>query len=441
VALDSRKAVQGSLFVALPGERTSGARFVEAAFENGASGALVSEADAKAYGLESAAAEAGRVLVVAEDALRALQDAAASYLGRFPRLRRVGITGSSGKTTTKEIAASILGRGRKVVMNEGNLNSESGLPLAVFSVREGHEAGIFEMGMNRRGEIAELASVLCPQLALITNIGTAHIGILGSKRAIAEEKRQIFSQFSVLPSGGTALIPADDEYRDFLAEGVKGKTVFYGRGSLEGLGGIRPLGLDGWELVYEGVKCRFPLPGEANLKNAVSAIALALEAGSDGAAVRAGLEGVRPLFGRGEILRGPGRPTVLRDCYNSNPESLAQAVAFCDGLDGPGRKIYVAGAMLERGEASEREHREAAAMLAASKADIVFLFGGEFRGCLDGMPKAAKPEMFSTDDIAELKTMLKETVKNDDFILLKGSRGCALERVTDVLAGGAAHVS
>jgi UDP-N-acetylmuramoyl-tripeptide--D-alanyl-D-alanine ligase len=184
-----------------------------------------------------------------EDTLRGLQDAARIYLEKFPRLLKIAITGSSGKTTTKEIAAAITGQEKNVVMNSGNFNSETGLPLSVFNVRQEHEVGIFEAGMNRRGEIAELAEVLKPDIALITNIDIPHIGILGSIEAIAEEKKAIFSQFT---GKEKALIPADEGFKDFLAQGVAGEIIFYGQKFFPELGEVRDLGLGGTEIIWSG---------------------------------------------------------------------------------------------------------------------------------------------------------------------------------------------
>jgi UDP-N-acetylmuramoyl-tripeptide--D-alanyl-D-alanine ligase len=365
--------------------------------------------------------------------LEALQAAAGAYLETFPGLLKIGITGSAGKTTTKEITAAMIGRERSVVMNPGNLNSETGLPLAVFGVRSHHEVGIFEMGMNRKGEIEELARVLKPHIALITNIGSAHFGILGSKEAIALEKRAVFSQFS---GGELALIPEDDPFKDFLARDLRGRVRFYGREHCGKLGEVRDLGLEGAELVWDGTPLRFGLAGKHNLKNALAAAAIAgaipLRAGS----IRAGLESVKPLFGRSEVLCGA--LTVIRDCYNSSPETAAQALAFCDGLSWPGRRIYVIGSMLELGDASREAHAELGRVLAASRADRIYLFGTETAAALEAIEQAGPggidpARVVHTNDMGELSRLMAEFVRPGDLVLLKGSRGCALERLTGLL--------
>jgi UDP-N-acetylmuramoyl-tripeptide--D-alanyl-D-alanine ligase len=285
------------------------------------------------------------------------------------------------------------------------------------------------MGMNRTGEIAELAAVLEPCVALITNIGTAHIGILGSQGHIAKEKKNIFSRFS---GAETALIPADDEYRDFLAEGVRGTVKLYAAASFAEWGGVRDLGLGGSEICWAGEWVRFRLPGAHNLKNAAAAIALAREAGAGDAAIRRGLESVRPLFGRSEIVPGP--VTVIRDCYNASPESVAEALAFCDGLAWPGRKIYVLASMLELGDHAGAAHEEIGRALAASAAARVFLLGDEMEAAAEVLRQAGSRGYCFAADMEELAGALAEYVRPGDLVLLKGSRGKALERLSGLLA-------
>jgi UDP-N-acetylmuramoyl-tripeptide--D-alanyl-D-alanine ligase len=430
VCIDSRQIKKGGLFVALAGSKQDGHLFVRDAFDRGAAAALVGETALRnpALGLEKLAA-AGRVLIAAPDTLRGLQDAARIYLSQFPGLLKIGLTGSAGKTTTKEIAAAIIGREKKVVKNPGNLNSETGLPLAVFEVRSGHEAGIFELGMNRPGEIAELARVLEPHIALTTNIGSAHIGILGSLGMIAQEKKNIFSFFS---GSETALIPEDDEFKDFLAQGLRGTVKLYGPASFPEWAEVRDLGLGGSEILWAGKPVRFGLPGKHNLKNALAAAALAREVPVSEKAIRQGLESVKPLFGRSEIIEGP--VTVIRDCYNASPESSAQALAFCDSLDWAGRRIYVLGSMLELGEKSRKAHERLGRTLAESGADMAFLFGEEMEAAAEAMAEAGGKPFFYTRDRDELSRILGTYVRPGDLVLLKGSRANALEYLSGVLS-------
>jgi UDP-N-acetylmuramoyl-tripeptide--D-alanyl-D-alanine ligase len=430
VHIDSREVAPGGLFVALAGSAQDGSRFVGEAFQAGAVAAMVTERalEDPSLALAEKARQAGAALFALPDTLRGLQDLAAAYLSGFPRLLRVGITGSSGKTTTRHIAAAIAGQEKSVAASPGNLNSETGLPLAVFTVREDHEVGIFEMGMNRRGEIAELARIVKPAIALITTIGTAHIGILGDKTAILEEKKAIFSEFT-----GTelALIPADESCAGDLARGVPGKVFLYGAASYPELGAVRDLGLEGTELIWEGKKVRFGLTGAHNMRNALAAIAIARAIPVGSAAIREGLASVKPLFGRGEILRGA--VTVIQDCYNANPESTAAAIGFCDDLAWPGRKLYVIGSMLELGDSAPAAHRTLGARLAASRADRIFLYGAETEEALAALEGV--PGVFHATTLEPLAAELRSYVRPGDLALLKGSRGCALERLSGVLMG------
>ena len=441
VCIDSRSVREGALFVALDGTVNDGHSFVEAAFKKGAAAALVERKKLEKYKLAGIAEKLGKTLIVTNNTLKSLQDAARVYLEKFPCLLKIGITGSSGKTTTKEIAAAVIGTGKCTVTNPGNYNSETGLPLAVFNVRPCHEVGIFELGMNKQGEIAALAAILKPNIALITNIGSAHIGILGSKEAIAKEKKEIFSQFD---ENCIALIPEDSEYRDYLAEGLQGKVFFYGEKSFAQLAGTKSLGLDGHEILWNGDSIRFSLPGKHSLADAFAALAIACEIPVTGAAIKQGLESVKPLFGRGEIIRG--RVTVIRDCYNANPESLAAALEFCENLDISdsqglsGRRIYIIGEMLELGENSAHAHEVAGRLLLDSHADMVFLYGKGTTvaasvmaaGTSGKKADSGTARFFHTCDMDELSRALVNYLRDGDLVLLKGSRGCALEKLTGI---------
>ena len=432
VSIDSRTAEPRSLFVALRGAALDGHCFVWAAFDRGAAGAMVDAAALgdRRLGLEDLSRRTGKSLIVVRDTLRGLQDAARIYLEKFPNLVRIGITGSSGKTTTKEIAAAVIGREKKVLMNRGNLNSETGLPLSVFGIRGDHEAAILEMGMNRRGEIRELASVFKPSVALITNVGSSHIGILGSRGAIALEKKNIFAFFG---DNDVALIPEDEDYRPLLAEGLPGHIRFYGPGSFEELGAVRDLGLEGTEFEWAGKKGRFGLPGRHNFRDALAAIAIARELPVSDQAIREGLESVRPLFGRSEVIGG--KVTVIRDCYNANPESMAEAIAFCDHLEWPGRKVYVTGSMRELGRLSVDAHEELGRLLALSRAEMIFLYGEEMAAAAKVLEESDGIPFFHTTEMRKLSEALGAFVRPGDLVLLKGSRSCALESLTEILGG------
>jgi len=430
VAIDSRAVKEGALFFALEGAKNDGHEFVKAAFASGARGAVVSSSKIESFDLVNIAGRMGKDLIVLPNTLKGLQDSARVYLKKFPKLIKAGITGSSGKTTTKEVASSIISCEKNTVMNKGNLNSETGLPLSVFEVREHHEVGIFELGMNRPGEISEIADVLKPNIALVTNIGAAHIEYFGSKEKIVNEKKCIFKY---MKENDIALIPDSDEYADDLAHGVAAKVKYYGADRFEEFEGARSLGLEGTEIIWAGEKIHYALPGKHSLEDALAAIAIAKEIPVSADAIAKGLESVKPLFGRLEILNGK-RATVVRDCYNANPESTARSVEFCDSLEWPGRKIYVIADMLELGDKSVSEHQKLAFLLSVSGAKKIFLFGKEIEAAADYLADN-KSDFFYTGDISRLTYALDEYVKKGDLVLLKGSRGCALERLTDTLTG------
>ncbi len=427
VSIDSRGVGPGALFVALRGEHTDGHRFLESAAAAGARALLVSDAEAASRSAELADLAARGVTVIAvPDTLAALQRLARVHLARLTLEARIGITGSSGKTTTKEILGAILSRAAPTAVSGGNLNSETGVPLACFGVGSGHRWAVLEMGVNHPGEMAALADIVRPDLALITNIGTAHIGLLGSREGIALEKKAIFSRFTGRETG---FLPEGERFFGLLAEGVRGRIVAYGPESTPGYGGGESLGLDGTLIHWEGSRLRFPLGGAHNLADALGAAAVARELGVAGSAVREGLEAVRPLFGRSEILHGRGT-TVLFDGYNANPDSMEQALSWASDAAWEGRRVAVLGGMRELGAASDGAHRALAGSAALARFDLVFLCGEEMRPAYDAL--AATPAAARTAweaDADRLGRLLAAAVREGDLVLVKGSRGLELERV------------
>ena len=447
VVTDSRAVASGSLFVPLIGEKQDGHRYIPQALENGASVVFVAQsafaADAALYAL-LADAHASVAFVVVANTLYALQAAAAAYVAKFPHLIRCAVTGSSGKTTTKEIAASILRQKYNVVSNQGNLNSETGLPLSVFAIRAEHELGLFEMGMNRKNEIGEIAAVLKPNYGIVTNIGTAHIGMLGSREAIATEKKKIFAY---LDANGVAVIPAADDFSEFLAEHVPGTIVRYGVerevSAALGVQLIRDDGIEGTTFSVDGVTMHLALPGVYNYKNALGAIALARKLGVTPQQIKAGIEAITALNGRSQLHKGAY--TILEDCYNANPDSMEKALALCAEASISGKKFFVLGDMLELGDESKAAHEAVAQQTLAAKPDVVVLVGAEMAAAYKKMLAAGFPQAMlmyeaSADAaaIARVATFVKSLAAKGDFILLKGSRGMALERLIPLLEETAA---
>lgn len=441
VTTDSRSVEPGSLFVPLIGESQDGHKYILQAVKKGASAVFAVQSS---YEMISAAdrkeIEKNCTILYVENTMYALQAAAAVYVKKFPNLIRVGITGSNGKTTTKEIAVSVLSKHYSVIATKGNFNSETGLPLSVFNIRKEHQVGVFEMGMNRRGEITELANVLFPEFAIITNIGTAHIGILGSKQAIAEEKKQIFSNFS---SAGVGFVPEKDEYASFLQNVKTGKVTLFGRVTqAASVTDVEPAGLDGTDFRYYGRLVRFPLPGTYNFNNMLAVVSLAETLGLSKDEIIEGVESVKPLFGRSNINRGSF--TVVEDCYNANAESMMEAVSFYGSVETKGKKVFVLADMLELGEESERIHAETGLKAAKSGADVLVFLGSQMKYAAEAAETAGTGvQVIAESDVSDasvsaLAEKLAKEAESGDLFLVKGSRGMRLERITDVLNKAAA---
>jgi len=421
------------MFVALKGEHTDGHLYIKQAIENGAR-VVMAEFSRRDMALDAIhASNMGEkiCLILVDSTMKGIQQAACEYRRRNSLLR-IGVTGSSGKTTTKECIAAILSAcypPESVAMSPGNLNSDIGLALALFDLRPQHTIGVFEMGINRKGEMDELASMYEPDIAVITNIGTAHIGMFGSRDEIAKEKGKIFSHFD---GHQKALLWEDDQYRQFLASLVRGTVHYYGLKSTEGIEEIENLGLKGWRIGWKQQTIEFGFPGQHNLLNACAALSIANMLELDPAQASRGLSSVKPLFGRSEIREG--RITVLQDCYNANPDSIAAAIEFFSALPSDNRKILVLGSMLELGEESERAHENVGLMAGNSGAEAIFLFGQEMAAAEAALKgRSFKGMLMLTDSMNELIEAVSGFVQPGDLLLVKGSRGMALERLTKVL--------
>ncbi|MAG13933.1 MAG: UDP-N-acetylmuramoyl-tripeptide--D-alanyl-D-alanine ligase [Spirochaetales bacterium] len=433
VCVDSRNCSEGSLFVPLPGDTADGHFFIEHALKKGSALCFVNRQffhkhKEKFFEFQK---KYSALFLVVPDSLTALQDLARERMRRMANLCVIGITGSNGKTTTKEILGSILKSYDSTAINPGNLNSDIGLPMAALAVEDSHRFAIFELGINRPSEMDILVDIIRPHAAAITNIGNAHIGPLGSRRAIAEEKRKIFRFLAPEHAG---YIFEKDDFVDFLQEAGEGIKT-YGPASTPDYEGFQDLGLEGSIINWRGHAIAFPLIGSYNVINALCAISLALEIGVSDDAIIDGLQKVRPLFGRGMVLEGG--ITVIQDCYNANSDSMFQAIEFVDSLSLTGRKILILGSMKELGADTYIEHRHVGFRAADSTADIVFFFGEESAAAYDAAQEnrggAQEPEFYLLLDFCELKKVVSDTVRNGDLVLLKGSRSVELERLMDTL--------
>jgi len=437
VETDSRNVREGTLFIPLIGELQDGHKYIPQAVEKGASVVFACmknyEEDSEFF-VKLSMEHPGVFFIIVENTLTALQKAAKAYVDRFPSLIKVGVTGSSGKTTTKEIAAAILSQKYNVISNKGNFNSETGLPLSVFNIRKEHTLGIFEMGMNRENEIGEIAGVLRPMYAIVTNIGSAHIGMLGSRENIAREKSKVFNHFNGF---GTGVIPCDDDFVDFMKDQIDGHYVLYGDGQDDDVKFEKDLGLLGTQFSIGGNSVVLNLPGKYNYKNALGAIELAKVLGLSDEQIAEGIKNLKPMFGRSEVLHG--KYTIVQDCYNANPDSMEKAIEFVSSVKGSEKHVLVLGDMLELGESSSKDHANAGRQAMESGADYICFIGDEMKAGFEEAQKVSGKAVLkyyagkSDETIADAVNEIKEFAVPGDIILIKGSRGMGLERITKLL--------
>lgn len=448
VVTDSRFVSINSLFVPLIGEFQNGHKYIPQAVEAGASVVFVNcdqaqKDDALYTELEK---KSGCVFVCVKNTLHALQAAAAAYVEKTcGNMIRVSITGSSGKTTTKEMLVSVckayFGQDA-VAYTKGNFNSETGLPLSMFLIRGDEKIGVFEMGMNRRNEIGEISAVWKSQYGIITNIGNAHIGILGSRRNIAEEKRK---SLDYIPESGAAFVPADDDFAEYCTEKVKGQVIPFGRSvpaSVSGVSYIADLGLSGTKFTIDGLETTLHLPGDYNYQNALGVIALAKKLGIPAQKIKEGLEAVSAMSGRMEVkealLKSGVKATIICDCYNANPDSMKRVIEFCSQVKTEGKKIFVLGDMKELGEKAFEAHKEIGQLVSASDADLLILAGSEMKAACEAASDAKKltVKYFENNDESFFKTaseLIQDNAGSGSVILIKGSHSMELEKLIPML--------
>ena len=423
VTTDSRNVTEKSLFVPLIGEFQDGHKYVPQSLEKGASVVFIARSeDEKNHGLYEELADKYPVtFIVVENTLTALQNAAEGYVAKFPNLIKVAITGSCGKTTTKEMAVAAISQKYNTVYTKGNFNSETGLPLSVFNIRSEHECGIFEMGMNRENEIGEISKVLKPSIALITNIGTAHIGILGSRENIAKEKRKVFDW---MDEKGVAVVSAD-----YLLENAK-KAVHVKFPSKDAIY-ISDMGLKGSVFSWKGEKINLPVSGYYNYVNATGVCALADSLGVTPEQIKSGLEGMNGISGRMEIseiiLKNGVKVTLVKDCYNANPVSMAGVIDWTSRLEIHGKKILVLGDMKELGDKSEEAHKEIGVKVSQSGVDEALFVGEEIK--VVKKLNLSSAVYFNAGDFESIGNKILETASENSVVVLKGSNSMKLWEV------------
>ena len=427
-SIDSRTVVVGELFFAVRGERLDGHDFIETALNRGAVAAVVSRA--RVASLPDAVL--ARPLLITEDTLVAMQALAAHVRRRWGK-RVVAITGSAGKTTTKEAVAAALGAKFKVLKSQGNLNNGFGLPLQLLRLEPEHDIAVVEMGMNHAGEIATLARIAAPDWGVVTNVGTAHIENFADGQAgIARAK---FELVDALPASGVAFLNCSDQYVSQFGRGFAGRVVYFGEGPcadpqvLEFHEDLKGLHVQFRAGTYTG-SLILQLLGAHNASNAMAGLAVALEAGVELKAAVAALESLTAGDKRGQVIELDGA-TILNDSYNSNPEALRSMIRTLAARPAE-RRILVAGEMLELGEYGSAMH--AACGLTAAEAGLDLVAGVQGNAvhlaaaaCAGGVASLFLP------NAEEAGRWLKQTLRPGDVVLVKGSRGVHLERAIEAL--------
>ena len=423
VSTDSRTIKAGELFVALRGENFEGHDFVEASAKAGATGALV---DLNWAG----SVPDNFALLRATDTLQAYQMLAANYR-RSLGLKVLAITGSNGKTSTKDFAASVLARKFRVTKTEGNFNNHVGLPRTILEATSGDEIAVWELGMNHPGEIAALARIAAPDAAIITNIGVAHIEFMGSRESIAAEKGALAE---AIEPQGTVILNADDPFTEGIAARTRARVVLAGTTA----GAVRAIEIrqsaDGSEFtIVEGAhRCRAQLPvaGSHMVQNALLAIAagrafgLSIEECADGLAAA-------PLTKARLQIKEIGGVQFLDDSYNANPDSMKAALRTLVELDADGKRIAVLGEMRELGSESERGHREVGETAATLDVNQLITIGDTAELIAEGARTAGLQKVLSARSTAEAANLLGKIARPGDLVLIKGSRAARTEEVIE----------
>ena len=444
VSIDSRTVASGGLFIPIIGRRHDAHGFIPQALERGAAAVLIQRDRLAGLELE----KTGGVWVIGvEDSTRALGDLAAFYRRRFD-IPLVAVTGSSGKTTTKDMAAAMLGK--NVHKTEGNLNNLFGLPLSLFGLEGRHRVSVVELGMNRPGEIERLTEIARPSVGIITNVGPVHLDFMKTVSRVRDAKAEM-AHVMAKQGEGVLVLNADNPHclavADRFYKKLAGRIVLFGRIAAADVqaADIRPLRQEGTAFTLRmGTEWRavhLRTPGDHNVSNALAAAAAAWTLGAPADDVAAGLEGFRPAPMRMEVFHLPEGLHVVNDAYNANPDSMAAALKTFAGLSNGGRSVAVLGDMLEMGKRAAAAHRSVGAAVARlaqrpkGRIDHLLVVGERARLMADEAVKRGmtrkKVTVCETPD--EAARWLRRHTRPGDWVLLKGSRGMGMERVLEGL--------
>ncbi|MDK1117419.1 MAG: UDP-N-acetylmuramoyl-tripeptide--D-alanyl-D-alanine ligase [Anaerolineae bacterium] len=441
-AIDSRQAIPGSLFVAVPGERVNGHDFVPDAFKQGASLALIQHDVPEPFqtldlrgGLktEPKLTLNQPLCLRVDNTISALQQIARHWRKKLD-IRVIGITGSVGKSTTKETIAGVLSQRYKTLKSLGNLNNEIGLPLSILKLKPDHQRAVLEMGFYVPGEIAILCDIARPQVGVVTNIGTVHAERAGSQEAIAQGKSELVQS---LPKDGVAILNFDDPWVRKMEEKTNAQILFYGLSSESDMWAdeVEGLGLDGirFRLHYKGetLHVHVPLIGRHSVHTVLRAAAVGLVEGLTWQEIFDGLSREDTQL-RLVAVRSKSGALILDDTYNASPESMLAALNLLEEMDG--RKIAVLGDMLELGQ-YERQGHEMVGLRAAQIANTLLTLGPRAQIIANaarkgGMQKSSVMEFEELDPIID---WLEENLSENDSVLIKGSHGLRMDRAVNML--------
>jgi UDP-N-acetylmuramoyl-tripeptide--D-alanyl-D-alanine ligase len=423
VSTDSRHVKKGDLFIPIKGEKFDGHRFIEIALKGGAAGALTS----KKIKLPK-----GKTIIYVKDTLKAFHQIAKAYKERFD-IPFIGITGSSGKTTTKDMLASILSRAGKTLKTEENFNNEIGVPQTLLKLKKTDRFAVIEMAMQGMNEIEELARIVRPNIAVITNIGSAHIGLLGSGENVAKAKSEILN---FQTDKDIAILPANDKHFNFLKNKAKGSVLSFGIGKGSDISAIK--------IVYQGdttlftirikgraLQIKLPLPGEHNIYDALAAAAAACSLGIRQEYIKKGLESFKLSSKRLNIIKH-NNIRIIDDTYNANPDSMSASLIALKNY--PPRRIAVLGDMLELGKASINFHENIGRLAAELKIDELISVGKLGRYISNSAMSSGLKNVHSAASNSDAIKILKSSIKPNDTVLIKGSRGMKMETIVESLA-------
>ena len=422
-SIDSRTIVPGQLFFAVTGERLDGHDFVPEALGKGAVAAVIRQDQLDRYPDKS------RLLAV-DDTLAALQ-ALATAVRKLWGKPLVGVTGSAGKTTTKEAIAHVLASHLRVLKSEGNFNNHFGLPLMLLKLEPEHDVAVIEMGMSHAGEIRALAKIAQPEIGVVTNVAPVHLEFFDSIAGIARAKYELVES---LPASGTAVLNADDEYVSQFGRGFRGRVISYGTSVSAEVRAenVQSKGTDGseFDIVTPGGRERahLALVGQHNILNALAATSVALARGFKLSEAVAALATLAPADKRGQVLQ-LDNITVINDCYNSNPKALQAMVDALASMKAK-RRIVVAGEMLELGPSSEEMHRAAGKHIAEKRIDVLIGVRGLAQAMVGGAGAGTRAQFVTTPE--EAGAWLARETREGDVVLLKASRGVKLEKALEV---------